>query len=878
MQRLGTPLITFAVAVAALALRRPLGVVLGCAVATLAAGWYAAITLELESDTTKLIPQNVTFLRNYNAYKQSLPDQRRLNVVVIDGGNADSVAWAVLALHDRLKTRTDLFRRVDAPQFSDFAKQYGLLRLDVPSLIRVSDTLLAAQPALSALSRSPTLDGVAALAALTAPTAERPSGSSFLRFFTPLEQAVRAHGEDLPMPVSWRATLFGEAAAPTRGILIVQGLLDDDSAKGAEAEGSRVIRAAAAELGITAENGLTLRMTGRGALSHEELQSALYSVQVAGTLSLAFLAVVLWWGFRSLRAIAACLITLLCGLVLTAAAAAASVGTLNILSVAFAVLFLGLGIDFAIHVMLRLSETDGQGDAASQATTVVGRTGRAVLLAAATTAIGFLSFLPTDYRGLAELGAISAIGLAVAALMAFTLLPALASLMGRPVSGDIALPLPGTERLSLAVTKAARTILFLAAALAVGSAVLASRTTFDFNTLGLKGSNSESVQTFLDLQADGWVTSYSLSVLTPDRDAAIAAVRDLEALPEVGAAETPYDAIPGDQEEKLLILEDAAFVLWPSLNPPDRKSDLTPAAREEALARLLKALDEGSRHADPELAERMRVLQQDLAAIGADPADLARFETALTRHLPATLDTLTEALSAAPLTYEDLPVPVRRLNETEDGRLRVAVSPAGALTDHAALRRFVEAVQTQYPDATGTPALEVGIANIIVNAFFQALGIALAGIALVLILVLRSVRDSLLVMTPLLLAGLITAGAGVVFDIPFNFANIIVLPLILGLGVDNGVHMIMRWREERSLASVLASTTPRAIVLSGLTTAVSFGTLSIAENQGLSSMGQLLLIGIAAILVATVLILPALLATLSPGGADALAPRPKDGP
>lgn len=850
----------------AFALRRPLLTVVIIAIVTAAAGLYAAKTLALESDTTKLIPQNVKFLRNYNAFKHSLPDQRRLNVVVIDGGNPDSVAWAVRSLAQKLEKRNDLFRRVYAPQFSDFSTQYGVLNADFDTLVDISDALLDAQPIISILSRAPTLSGLAELATLTGQTQESADAEQFQRFSNDLNAALVAFQAGKPMPFSWRSLLLGTTASPTRGILVVQGLLDDEAAKSAGIVGSVFIRNAAAELGIDEENGLVLRMTGRGALSHEELQSALDSVQVAGLISLGLLALILWSGFRSFSQIAACLITLLSGLVLTAAAAAATVGTLNFLSVAFAILFLGLGIDFAIHVLLRLTEPTTNGDPGAVALSLVRGTGRAVGLAATTTAIGFLSFIPTEYKGLAELGLISALGLAIAVLLSFSLLPALFRVF-RSTVPSAHLTHNGSSVSSTRATNwlgRHRGVVFaVAIGVAVGGAGLATQTSFDFNTLGLKGSSSESVQTYLDLQKDGWITSYSLSVLVSNEEAAAAAKRKLESLPEVAHVTTPADRIPTEQDDKLLVLEDTAFALWPSLNPPDKETELSIEERREAVQRLIAAFEAfDAKKSTAESKPQGNSTQSILGQLAEDPGSIVAFEAQLMRHLPQTLNDLVRALSAEPLDLESLPENIRGLDQTVDGRLRVAVSPNGILTEHKQLKAFVSAVQAHFPDATGTPALEVGIADIIVDAFLKALVIALGGVAAVLLFVLRSVKDTALVMTPLILAGIATTGAGVLFDLPFNFANIIVLPLILGLGVDNGVHMIMRWREEQNLASVISSTTPRAILMSGLTTAASFGTLSIAENQGLASMGQLLLIGITAVLLSTILLLPALLSKL----------------
>ena len=180
--------------------------------------------------------------------------------------------------------------------------------------------------------------------------------------------------------------------------------------------------------------------------------------------------------------------------------------------------------------------------------------------------------------------------------------------------------------------------------------------------------------------------------------------------------------------------------------------------------------------------------------------------------------------------------------------------------DYRALGSFVNAVQSLYPAATGRPALEAGVGDIVVAAFRQAFVTSAIAIFLILLATLRSFGDAALVMVPLLLAASLTAATMVILSIPLNVANVIVLPLLLGMGVDNGLHVVGRYRESRSVQNVYRSTTPRAVVVSVLTTLFSFVALAFADHRGMASMGQLLAIAIGFLLVSTLLVLPALLA------------------
>jgi predicted RND superfamily exporter protein len=264
------------------------------------------------------------------------------------------------------------------------------------------------------------------------------------------------------------------------------------------------------------------------------------------------------------------------------------------------------------------------------------------------------------------------------------------------------------------------------------------------------------------------------------------------------------------------------------------------------------------------LEPRLRRLRGALSALLNRPdrnTRLLALDRDLTGTFPGRLAALKEALAAKELSLADLPAALRARLIAKDGTALVQVLPAEDIRETAALRRFVESVQSVAPRATGTPVVELRAGDTVIRAFAVATCIALAVIMLLLYFVLRSLRDMALVLAPVLLAGILTLAVSVLADRPFNFANIIVLPLLLGLGAASGIHIVMRARRTGG-ARLLTTSTPRAILFSALTTIASFGSLSISAHRGTSSMGELLTTAIAMTLICALLFLPALMACI----------------
>lgn len=816
--------------------------------------------LSLNPDAYALLPEDVPFLQNYNAYKQRFTYDRRTNIAVVDAPSPESAEAAQSALAEKLReTGNGVFHAIRTPGADPFIRRNGLLYLTPDALEQAIDRLARAEPAIAILARDPSLRGIVDLARRSETLAE--GQPDVTRARTALAElittAARETTEDTPNTVSWARFALGPELAQSRRVLLLQGRLDGQESD-VGGDGTALVRAAARDLQF-AEKGIDLRLTGRGPLSNEEMSHAVADIQVAGALSLALLAVVLTFGFRSWRAILACFGTLLCGLAWTFGFATLAVGSLTLLSIVFSVLFIGLGIDFAIHYAMRYREEVGETrDGPKAARRAATSCGGSLGLCAMTSAVGFLSFWPTDYRGLAELGQIAAAGMVLALIASLTVLPALMSLM-RTRGGDHA-RMPGGVSIGGWIERRFKPIIWAAAFVTVAALALSVRTEFDFNTLALKDPNSESVQTLLDLQQDGAITPYTLSIPFTDQQSAQEAAARLRALPEVAGVKTLADLVPPDTELKQEMIEEAAIFLWPALNPAERATPPSPDQTVEALQTLR---DLSWSDLPDETAARMHTALSNL-----DDADAAALQGRLIDPLLDTMERLKKALGARAFTAKDVPQDMVDRYVAPDGGIRIAVLPKEDLRDYASLGRFVDRVTALYPDATGRPVLEAGTGKIVVTAFKEAVAIAFLGILAVLLWRLRSIRDALLVLIPLILAGAATTAFSVLAGIPFNVANVIVLPLILGLGVDNGVHFVARWREERDLAAVLRSSTPRAILLSGGTTLASFATLGIVNNSGISGMGLLLAAAMIAIMISTMIVLPALLAWLSKTSAN----------
>ncbi|MEQ8355091.1 MAG: MMPL family transporter [Kiloniellaceae bacterium] len=866
--------------------RRPGLAVAGCLAAAAGLLWVAAATLAINTSTEDMLSEELAWRQNNRAVDAAFPALVDSLVIALEAPDALAAEAGAARLAAALRARPALFQSVLLPQGGAFFRRNGLLYLSREELQAESDRLAAAQPLLTALHGDPSLRGLTRLLSDALAAENGVDAAELAPLLERLAETAAALRDNPAARLSWPALLSGGTESPEdrRRFLIAKPVVD--FATLAPLAGAvAAVEKAAEDLGLTAQEGYRLRLTGEALMLQDELVSVRRGIGFVGLLSAVLVAVVLFAGLKTWRLVLPVLITLAAGLAWTAGFAALAVGELNLISVAFAVLFIGLSVDFGIHYALRVEESRGAGLAPAVALgDAAARVGRPLLLCAVSSALAFFAFFPTAYRGLSELGLIAGAGMFIALFLNLTLLPALMRLL------PVAKIAPGAGFFATAGTalqrhaaRSARLLAGLGAVLAVAAAFALPQARFDDDPLNLRDPDSPSVAALLELRADPRVSPYSAQVLAPDRAAARATAARLEALPLVEAAVTLDDLVPADQPAKLDIIDQTALLLSPLFAAPPPRAALEEPAPDAVRRAALDDLRTALAAPPPALAAAAARLRATLADPG--PVTPAALEAAWLGGFGAALERLLDALEARQITVRDLPPELRRRYEAPEGpdagphagKVLIEVLPAEDLRDPAARERFVAAVQAVVPNVSGVPVTIVEAGQAVVAAFVQASLLALAAIALLLLVVLRSPLDTLLVLLPLLLAALLTVAVGVVFGLPFNFANVIVLPLLLGLGVDSGIHYVMRAREEKAGAPDVmrvreekagdsggaakpANSTPRAIFLSAATTLASFGALSLSAHPGTASMGLLLTVAIVITLVCVLAFLPALLA------------------
>ena len=841
-------------------------VVGGTALLTVVFFYYALTHTSLSSDPNDMLDPELHYRQLEAGMQKAFPQFSDLIVVVIEGDSADNADAASQKLIARLKQEKATLESIYDPEQTSFFSQNGLLYLDKRELLQLSDRLIEAAPFLGTLAHDPSLSGLSTLIGRALDENLSPDYLTRMKkMLDSISGIIDAQLAGRRTKLAWRNQFVEGTMAQgndRRHFILIKPKFDYTSMQPGK-KGIDTVRRVTQELQLDPQHGVRVRLTGDVPIQDEELDSVSRGAGISTLLSLLMVCLILVLGLRSTRLVAAILVTLFVGLIWTAAYTAFAIGHLNLISVNFAVLFIGLGVDFGIQFGMRykeeLNRTKNYDLALSEAAKGAGGM---LTLAAVAAAISFFSFIPTSYRGLAELGVISGISMFIALISNLTLLPALLKMM--PIDMEIKLPKSSMlTRLRFPVRRHRKRILGVAALAGVISLALLTQLRFDFNPLNMKDPNTESVATFLDMLKDLNTTPYTIDVLAANLNEAKDVAAKLEKLPVVDKAVTLASFIPDDQNEKIDIIADMTLVLQPLVTPSQGAAPSMDKERQALEKFQIKLREAGVNNSDPAFAVSMKRLADALDKLKSAPGwpenALKQLRESVLGDLPQNLAQIQKLLQPQHVEFKDLPQDLRERYVTADGLARVEVFPKINVIDNKELRRFVSEVQKAAPNAIGTPVSLVEGGDTVVQACLQATVIALCAAFILLLLVLQSVSGAFLVLLPLLLAMAMTAASSVILNLPLNLANIIALPLLLGLGIAFGIYLVMRKRSGLDVEHLFRSSTPRAVLFSALTIMASFGSLAFSEHRGMSGLGLLLTIAVSFALLCTLVILPAIM-------------------
>jgi hopanoid biosynthesis associated RND transporter like protein HpnN len=826
----------------------------------IAAGFYTARKFEINTDINTLISPDLDWRQRDIQFDDAF-DRDRTILAVVEGPTPELTSAASAALNQKLAGDTQHFESVQPLGSGEFFERNGLLFLPVAEVARFTSQFESAAPLIEIMAGDPSLRGLTG--ALETGLAGIKRGQVKLdsteRPFNQIAETVENVLKNGSATFSWRELVAEKPLTDSdrRAFIEFKPILDFNALEPGKAA-TDAIRQAANELNLAGEYGARVRLTGPVPIANEEFATVADGAVVNGIGTVLVVLFILWMALHSTKIISAVFANLFIGLSITTAVGLMMVGSLNLLSIAFAVLFVGLGVDFGIQFSVRYrSERFKSNDLQTALEKAAEYSAIPLSLAAMATAAGFLSFLPTDYKGVSELGKIAGVGMLVAFFSSITVLPALLSLLNPPGEKE-AVGYAFLAPVDHFLEKHRVVIIVGTLLVAVAGLPLLYFLRFDFNPINLRSPNVESIATFLDLRKDPNTGANAINVMTHSEADAKKIEARLAKLPEVHRVISLDSFVPDDQQEKLKLIAQGAKVLNPALNPESIDAAPSDAENVEALKGTVESLRKTAGDAKGPGAVASRRLADALSRL-ADSNEAARNKTQaiFVDSLKVVLDQLKNALQAKPVSLKTLPADLVSGWKTKDGLMRVEAQPRGDPNDNDTLRKFAGAVLAAEPTAIGGPVSILKSGDTVVKAFIHAGLWALLVISFLLWLTLRRITDVLLTLVPLLVAGAVTMEICVLIGLPLNFANIVALPLLLGVGVAFKIYYVTAWRAGKT--NLLQSSLTRAIFFSALTTATAFGSLWLSSHPGTASMGRLLALSLVTTLAAVLLFQPALM-------------------
>ena len=627
---------------------------------------------------------------------------------------------------------------------------------------------------------------------------------------------------------------------------------------------------------------LHIGLTGENVLTDDELASSSRDSQKAGILAFVLVAVLFFVSYRRRTRPVVALVVLLMAVSWSLGFTVLAVGHLNIISQAFVAMVIGLGIDFGIQVMGRYEEELARGSGLEQALVgSVGYTGAAVVTGGTTTALAFYTMCFNEFVGLKEFGIIAGSGVILCLVANLVLLPACYVLMDRRKSPQAlkqtaaAFAVPG-EKVNCVLFGWPIPVLIVATLLTAAAAYFIPRVSFDYNLLNLQDPTIEAVQEARALNTPGHSLLTAVSV-ADNIDEARARIARFKALPTVAEVHAPIvDMTPVDGEKKIAIIRRIVASLQ-GLKLNTDVSDKVDVARARAdIGRLLDDCRQGSTQAKkyarlfPQAREAVEVFDKLIPPLeraqnamqGLSQEELGRrfnrYQVSVFGTMKSNLAFLARQKTDANFSTNDIPLPLRERFLSPNGKILIEISPKENVWDREPDARFVRDLRTVDPHVTGGPVQNYEYIDLLRSSYVQAA--EYAAIAIVILIGLHFQRIGYLVLTILPLAMGIAWVLGLMGAIGYRFnpANVITLPLVIGIGVAYGVYTVDRFREDRDLL-LFSGSTGKAIVLSALTAMIGFGSMMISTYRGLSSLGLLMFLGVGMCLVTSILVLPQIL-------------------
>lgn len=871
--------------------RRPAWFLTAHLVLAVAAVLYTALNLQFDTSRGNLVGKHLRYHQNFLRFREEFPKPDDL-VVVVESDNADANRQFVERLAARLEREPELFPRVFYKGDLKLLGSKALHLLSESQLQSLRDQLQAYQPFLQSLG------GATNLVSLfdqvntwfrTARNAAPEQQQALLGALPALqrilaEAAASLHRPGLP-PSPGVSALFnaGEEAVHAEYLAYNGGRLFlvttyPPSVQKEEAAIDR-LRELVEETRREVP-GVNAGVTGETVLEHDEMRQARRDTMKASLWALILCAALFMVGYRETGRPLKAMATLLIGVAHTLAFATATVGHLNILTITFVPILVGLAIDFGIHLVTRYEEELRMGHGRVQALErALVNTGQGICTGALATAGGFLAMSLTQFKGIQEMGWICGGGMLICLVTTLTFLPALLLAGRQNLWDETSVRPPVRARIEQLWLRRPRTVLGISTLLTLAAAVQAWRVSFDYNLLNLQSQSLPAVVFEKKLiRSAGRSLLYGV-VIADSLPEAQRLQAELELLPAVADVQSLAPLLVAEPQSKSNLIDQIrALAGTVRLSAPDSR----PAALGE-LSRTLWGLSgylglalETVGTNDPALAsqlERLRTTVVELRramldeSLGPEPdraRKLGAYQRAFFLDLHQTFRALQEQDPTGPVQLEDLPPALRERFVGKSGKLLLQVFPKDDVWERQPQEEFVRQLRTVDPDATGTPVQLYEYTTLLKESYETAAWYALAAITVLVGWHFRSPLAVVLALLPVGLGMLWMAGWMAWREVSFNPANIMTLPLVVGIGVTNGIHILHRFAEEQE-PGLLAKSTGKAVLVSGLTTVAGFGSLMLADHQGIASLGFVMSTGVTTCMVAGLAVLPAFLVLLARG-------------